>query len=37
MVDIDLTAAYATVVAVLLLGMIVNVGVASREKITAAA
>jgi MFS family permease len=37
MVDVDLTAAYATVVAVLVVGVVVNVGVASREKITAAA
>jgi hypothetical protein len=35
MVDIDLAAAYGTVVAVLVLGVIVNVGVASRENITA--
>ena len=37
MVDVDLAAAYGTVVAVLVLGVIVNVGVASRETITAAA
>ena len=36
MVDIDLAAAYGTVVAVLMVGMIVNVGVASREKVAAA-
>jgi hypothetical protein len=36
MVDIDLAAAYATVVAVLVLGVVVNIGVASREKITIA-
>ena len=37
MVDVDLAAAYGTVVAVLVLGVIVNVGVASRETITVAA
>ena len=37
MVDINLTAAYGTVVVVLVVGVIVNVGVASREKLTAAA
>jgi hypothetical protein len=37
MVDVDLAAAYGTVVAVLLVGMIVNVVVASREKMTATA
>lgn len=37
MVDVDLAAGYGTVVAVLVLGVIVNVGVASRETITAAA
>jgi MFS family permease len=37
MVDVDLAAAYGTVVAVLVLGVIVNVGVASRESITTAA
>jgi hypothetical protein len=36
MVDVDLAAAYATVAAVLVLGIIVNVGVASREKMTVA-
>ena len=36
MVDVDLAAAYATVVGVLVLGIIVNVGVASREKMTVA-
>jgi hypothetical protein len=35
MVDVDLAAAYGTVVAVLVVGVIVNVGVASREKVTA--
>jgi len=37
MVDVDLAAAYGIVVAVLALGVLVNVGVASREKMTAAA
>jgi uncharacterized membrane protein len=37
MVDVDLAAAYGTVVAVLVVGVIVNVGVASREKMIAAA
>jgi hypothetical protein len=37
MVDVDLAAAYGTVVAVLVLGVFVNVGVASGEKLTAAA
>jgi hypothetical protein len=36
MVDVDLAAAYRTVV-VLAVGVIVNVGVASREKLTTAA
>ena len=36
MVDVDLAAACATVAAVLVLGIIVNVGVASREKMTVA-
>lgn len=36
MVDVDLAAACGTVVAILALGMIVNVGVASREKVAAA-
>jgi hypothetical protein len=37
MVDINLTAAYGAVVVVLVVGVILNVGVASREKLTAAA
>jgi hypothetical protein len=37
MVDVDLAAAYATVVAVLIVEVFVNVGVASREKTAAAA
>jgi hypothetical protein len=37
MVDIDLAAAYAVVVAVLVLGIFVNVSVANREKIAAPA
>jgi hypothetical protein len=37
MIDVDLTAAYGVVVAVLVVGVFVNVGVASREKATAAA
>jgi hypothetical protein len=37
MVDVDLAAAYGTVIAVLVLGVFVNVGVASGEKLTAAA
>jgi hypothetical protein len=37
MVDVDLAAAYGIVVAVLALGVLVNVGVASHEKMTAAA
>lgn len=36
LVDVDLAAAYGAVVAVLVVGMIVNVGVASREKASAA-
>ncbi|HTI75234.1 MAG TPA: hypothetical protein VL634_09580 [Mycobacterium sp.] len=34
MVDVDLAAAYATVVAVLVVGIVVNVGVARRERTT---
>ena len=37
MVDINLTAAYGAVVVVLVVGVILNVAVASREKLTAAA
>ena len=36
LVDKDLVAAYGIVVAVLLVGMIVNAGVASRQRLTAA-
>lgn len=36
MVDVNLAAAYGSVVAVLLVGMIVNVGVSRHEKLTAA-
>jgi hypothetical protein len=36
MVDVDLAAAYATVAGVLVVGIVVNVGVARRETTTAA-